>query len=267
MGVRHLSGDAQDRQCDYTDAFQKLFISDREALLTKAIELLPYLVHVFAPDGTTVFANEAVQRQYGITKSLLEETVIGKYNVLQDPSVAESFPPGALERAFRGETVYCQDVKIPLDILAERYGVQDYDMEAMYQDITMFPILDDAGKLEYVVGIQIIRRIYRGKEEIERAKEFIETHWLDAFNVNEAARSAGLSRTHFSRLFKKHTGVTPHEYYISFKIGKLKEKLSDENLSVSQAFAACGLDYNGHFAKVFKDKTGFSPSQYRKNAH
>lgn len=262
-----MSNNIQDRQDDLADTFQKLFISDKEALLTKAIEFLPYLIHVFAPDGTTVFVNEAVLKQYGITRSVLEETVIGKYNVLQDPSVAESFPSGALERAFAGETVYCQDVKIPLDILAERYGVQDYDMEAMYQDITTFPIFDDAGEIAYVVGIQIVRRIYRGKEEIERAKETIETHWMDAFNVNEASKAAGLSRTHFSRLFKKHTGMTPHEYYINFKIGKLKEKLADENLSISQAFAACGLDYNGHFAKVFKEKTGFSPSQYRKSAH
>ncbi|NYB73433.1 helix-turn-helix transcriptional regulator [Sedimentibacter hydroxybenzoicus DSM 7310] len=253
----------KDNQSRLSDSFQSFFNSDKEGLLAKAIEFFPYLIHVFAPDGTAVFVNEAVLQQYGITRALLENTIIGKYNILKDPTISAAIPCSLLQQAFQGETVYCPDIKVPLDTLAERYGVQDYDMEAMYQDITMFSIFNNAGKVAYIVSIQIIRRIYRGKEEIERAKEYIETHWMDAFDVKETAKAAGLSRTHFSRLFKKHTGMTPHDYYISFKIGRLKDKLSDSNLSISQAFAACGLDYNGYFAKVFKERTGLSPSQYR----
>lgn len=192
--------------------------------------------------------------------------MIGTYNVLQDPAVTSNIPLSVLQRAFQGETIYCPDIKIPLRILAERFGVQDYDMEAMYQDITNFPIFDDAGQVAYVVGIQTVRRVYRDKEEVERAKEYIETHWLDAFNINETAKAANLSRTHFSRLFKKHTGITPHDYYVNFKVNQIKEHLTDSSLSICQAFAACGLEYNGHFAKVFKEKTGCSPSQYRKTA-
>lgn len=43
----------------------------------------------------------------------------------------------------------------------------------MYQDITNFPIFDDAEQVAYVVGIQTVRKVYRGKGEIERAKEDI----------------------------------------------------------------------------------------------
>lgn len=31
---------------------------------------------------------------------------------------------------------------------------------------------------------------------------------------------------------KKHTGMTPHGYYTSYKISKLKEKLLDTNLTI-----------------------------------
>jgi transcriptional regulator GlxA family with amidase domain len=115
-----------------------------------------------------------------------------------------------------------------------------------------------------VVAFLINRRVYKGKDEIEKAKEYIENHWLEKFDLNEAAKAACFSRAHFTKLFKKHTGITPHEYYINYKINKLKEKLLDTNLSITQAFAVCNMEYNGHTAGLFREKTGVSPSDYRK---
>jgi len=45
---------------------------------------------------------------------------------------------------------------------------------------------------------------------------------------------------------------------------KIKEKLCDVNLTVSEAFAACGVDYHGNVAKLFKKSVGVTPSEYRK---
>lgn len=74
---------------------------------------------------------------------------------------------------------------------------------------------------------------------------------------------ANLSRYHYSRLFKKHTGMTPFDYYQDVKISKIKEKLCDKNLSVTQAFTDCGVDYSGNYLRIFKEKVGMTPSQYR----
>ena len=73
-------------------------------------------------------------------------------------------------------------------------------------------------------------------------------------------KAACLSKAQFIKLFKKHTGVTPYEYYIDYKISKLKETLLDTNLSITQAFAACNMDYNGHSVKLFKERVGVTPS-------
>jgi AraC family transcriptional regulator len=146
----------------------------------------------------------------------------------------------------------------------QRYGVKDLDLDAVYQDITMFPIFDENKRVIYVVSFMINRRVYRGKDEIERAKEYIETHWMEKYDANKTAQAACLSKAHFSKLFKKHTGVTPYEYYINYKIGKLKEKLMDVNLTISEAFTACNMDYSGHSARIFREKVGVSPSAFRK---
>jgi AraC-like DNA-binding protein len=249
----------EDMQHDIIASFQSLF--GKEELLARVIECFPYPIQIYAPDGTSVLVNKAMLAEY---RAISPDIVVGKYNIFKDPDVIATGQINTLKRAFRGETVFFPDVRVPLEGIAERYGIQDLDVEAVYQDITVFPIMDDEKRVIYVATLLINRRVYRGKDEIEKAKEYIETHWKERFDLSETAKAACLSKAHFTKLFKKHTGVTPHEYYINYKIGKLKEKLLDTNLSIAQAFADCNMDYNGHSARVFKNKTGVSPSAYRK---
>jgi len=249
----------EDRQNDIIESFQSLF--GKEELLAKVIECFPYPIQIYAPDGTSVLVNKAMLAEY---HAISPDMVVGKYNVFKDPDVIATGQLHALKRAFSGETVFFPDVRVPLEGIAERYGIQDFDVEAVYQDITVFPILDDEKRVIYVAAFLINRRVYRGKVEIAKAKEYIESHWQEPFDLSETAKAACLSKAHFTKLFKKHTGLTPHEYYTNYKISKLKEKLLDSSLSIAQAFAACNMDYNGHSARVFKNKTGVSPSAYRK---
>ena len=249
----------EDRQNNIIESFQGLY--GKEELLAKVIEFFPYPIQVYAPDGTSVLLNKAMLTEYNAPS---RDMIVGKYNVLKDPSVIATGQLNVLKRAFQGETVYFSDIRVPLEDIAERYGIQDFGVEAVYQDITVFPILDDMKRVIYVVAFLVNRRVYCGKDEIEKAKEYIENHWLDRFNANETAKAACLSKAHFTKLFKKHTGLTPLGYYNNYKIRKLKEKLLDTNLSIAQAFAACNMNYNGHSARLFKKIVGVSPSAYRK---
>jgi len=244
-----------------SESFQSLF--EQQELLAKVIEFFPYPIQVFSLDGTARMINKATLDMIGI-KSM--EAHVGKYNVFEDPIVRGLGFMDQVRQVLKGETVYITDFNAPYKDMIRYYNVEDRDIQTISSDITCFPLIKADGIIEYFAAVFILKKIYRGKEEIGWGKQYIETHWREPFDLNETAKAACLSKAHFMKLFKKHTGVTPYAYYTNYKISKVKEMLQDTNLSIAQAFAACNMDYNGHSARVFKDKTGLSPSAYRKRS-
>jgi AraC family transcriptional regulator len=256
-----MKDQAEDAQRSLVKSFQSLF--EEQELLAKVIEFFPYPIQIFSLDGTARMINKATLEMIGI-KSV--ESHVGRYNVFEDPIVRELGVMDRVRQVLTGKTIYLTDFNAPYQDMIRYFNVEDRDIQTISSDITCFPLVNADSVVECFAAVFIFKKIYRGKEEIALAKEYIETHWQEPFDLSETAKAAYLSKAHFTKLFKKHTGVTPHEYYTNYKISKLKEKLLDTNLSIAQAFAACNMDYNGHSARVFKNKTGLSPSAYRKKS-
>ncbi len=236
-------------------------VPENEELFFKIIEFFPYPIQVYSPDGTSVMVNSALLDEFEVPD---REMVIGRYNILKDPDISRAGLFEAVQQAFSGEVVYVKDAEVPLKTIKELYNTECYHVDAAYQDATLFPILNNDGQVLYIVVILITRRIYRGKESIIKAKEYLRNNWLHEFDIDRVAQAANLSPYYLSRLFKKDVGMTPYNFYLSIKIDKIKEKLCDMNLTVSEAFAACGVDYHGNIARLFKKSVGLTPSEYRK---
>lgn len=233
----------------------------QEELFSKIIEFFPYPIEVFSREGTAVMVNHAMLTEFEIPS---RDVIVGKYNIFKDPEVEKSGLLELVKEVFRGKTVSVSDIKVPLKSIRECYRIEKFDIDSMYQDITGFPITDEAGKVTYVVVLLITRRIYKGKVSIIHAMEYLESNWDKAYDIDEAAKAANLSPSHFFRLFRNDVGMTPYQYYLKCKMKKLMEKLQDTNLTIAEAFNACGLDYSGHFAGMFKKHAGVTPSRYRK---
>ncbi len=228
-------------------------------LYAQFFEHFPFPIQIYTPDGTVAYTNEAFLKIFKISG---RELMNGKYNILQDPDIGKWGIKNDLARAFTGETIQINDIKVPVRDLVARACGRDLSFESIYQNIYVFPIHKD-GVFAYVVAVFITSRFYHGREEIMKSREYIESHWREPFDIDRVAAAVSLSKYHFARLFKEHTGMTPHGYYQDIKLGKLKERLCDANLTVSQAFADCGVDYNGYFAKLFRERAGMTPSQYQ----
>lgn len=224
------------------------------------IEQFPYPIQIFSLDGTARYINRACLDLIGI---LSIESHVGHYNVFLDPIVTQHQADKELKRVLQGETVILTDFMASYQEMMRHYKVADRDVSGISSDIINFPILNQDGSMDYFASVFMVRKLYKGIEEVSRVREYLQEHWLEPFNIERVIDIARLSKSYLTKLFKKHVGVTPYQYYIDIKISKIKDKLLEPNLSVAQAFAACNLDYNGHYAKMFRKKVGVSPSEYR----
>jgi AraC-like DNA-binding protein len=252
----------EERPNDIETAFQKL--EGNEEMLSRIIEFFPYPIHVYSSDGTMVLTNEACLRVMHIPS---KEHLIGKFNVLKDPVIDRwgNDVREQIARSFKGETVLFHDLQMPIQGIIDRFENDELCFDSSFQNITCFPVYDENSKLAYVVHVFVTSKLYDGRQEMVKAKEYIDSHWMEDFDLDKTALSVNLGKHHFSRLFKRHTSMTPFSYYQDIKISKLKEKLCDNNLSIGEAFSACGVDYNGNYARLFREKVGLTPSQYRKS--
>ncbi|MEA5015583.1 MAG: AraC family transcriptional regulator [Candidatus Limiplasma sp.] len=233
--------------------------------LYDVLELFPIPAEVFSPQGLSLFVNQEFLHFFQIGDA---GEIVGRFNILEDPYLHQELGlAGYLRRAFSGEILSVHDVRVPFAEFARRYkgaGGSPSENE-IYQDITCFPLRDENGYVVCVVALFVVKRVYQARWDAMEAKAYIQAHWLDDFDQSRIAASVGLSPGHLARIFKKHMGKTPYSYYQEVKLGKIKEALQDPRLSVSEAFAACGADYNGSFAQAFKRDVGMTPSQYRKS--
>jgi AraC family transcriptional regulator of adaptative response/methylated-DNA-[protein]-cysteine methyltransferase len=78
----------------------------------------------------------------------------------------------------------------------------------------------------------------------------------------DLARSAGMSRYYFHRLFKAHTGVTPKAYAAAERAKRARKELARGD-TVTQSIYAAGYNSNGRFYSSGTKRLGMTPSAFR----
>ena len=81
------------------------------------------------------------------------------------------------------------------------------------------------------------------------------------------ARSVGLSRPHFFKLFKQHMGVTPNVYMNTLRSERAIEDLLHTEKSVTEIAFDLGFSSQASFTRFFSSNVGIAPSEYRRVAH
>jgi AraC family transcriptional regulator len=102
-----------------------------------------------------------------------------------------------------------------------------------------------------------------GSARMRRIKEFVHAKMEDELTLCEMAQSVELSTAHFSRMFRKSTGESPHHFVLRHRVERAKEMLPAAESRVLDVAVACGFKTQQHFARVFRRMCGVSPTEYR----
>ncbi len=96
-----------------------------------------------------------------------------------------------------------------------------------------------------------------------QAKSLMETQTEAIPSMENMAASLGLSTTHFYRVFREHTGMSPYQYHLQLRVERHKQMLHGTTLSIKEIASTLAFESPFHFSNLFKRKTGMSPSQWR----
>jgi AraC family transcriptional regulator len=92
---------------------------------------------------------------------------------------------------------------------------------------------------------------------------WLQEHIQDPLTVGLMAGQVGLSAAHFSREFKRSTGLTPWDYVVRIRLDRARESLMNGHCSATVA-SHFGFADQSHLARLFKARFGVSPSAYVK---
>ena len=99
---------------------------------------------------------------------------------------------------------------------------------------------------------------------IRRSVELMHSQLDQDLTLKALAAASYLSPFHFARLFKKLTGVSPHNYLAGIRATRAQLLLAETDLPVTEIGARVGYLSGSHFTKAFRIATGATPREFRK---
>lgn len=98
---------------------------------------------------------------------------------------------------------------------------------------------------------------------IRSARLFLDVNYPNNISMEQTAKYANMSRSHFSTKFKAETGQSPLEYLTEIRIQRAKQYLNGSALSIAETASSVGIFDEKYFSRLFKKIIGISPSEYR----
>ena len=95
------------------------------------------------------------------------------------------------------------------------------------------------------------------------AVELMEANLGEPLSQDELAHFIGLSRRQLERLFRKHLGRAPAQYYLELRLERARHLLYQSDLPIVDLSLACGFVSASHFSKCYREMYGKSPREER----
>lgn len=140
-------------------------------------------------------------------------------------------------------------------------------LEKDFLDISKYALKPMMRKYKLYKIMKTVIDIYSKDSEntllLKGAVRYIEEHYAENFKMSLLAEKFNLSESHFRKLFKDFTGLSPVEYRNGLRVEHAKELLSHNAASVAEVARAVGIEDQFYFSRIFKEQEGISPLRYK----
>jgi AraC family transcriptional activator of pobA len=146
-----------------------------------------------------------------------------------------------------------------------KHGIDKHSKKLIVSNIELF--------LNYCVRYydrQFITRDHINTGVVEKFETLLQSYFksekpqeLGIPSVSFFATELHLSAKYFGDLVKKETGKTAQEYIQAKLIDAAKEKIFDQDKTVSEIAYELGFKYPQHFSRLFKQQVGSTPNEFR----
>ena len=99
------------------------------------------------------------------------------------------------------------------------------------------------------------------RQEIEKACEYMDAHFMERIYLDQICRCARLSKSTLLRAFTKEKGVTPYRYLETIRINEAKKMLS-EGIPPVEVAIRTGFSDQSHFTNYFNQFIGLAPGLF-----
>jgi AraC family transcriptional regulator len=99
--------------------------------------------------------------------------------------------------------------------------------------------------------------------KLKAIEDYVLAHLAYDIGVADLAKVAGYSPVHFSRLFRRETGVPPYRYVQQLRAAAVRDALSTP-ARLADIAVATGFCNQEHMTRVFQGIHGITPGRYRK---
>jgi AraC-like DNA-binding protein len=98
---------------------------------------------------------------------------------------------------------------------------------------------------------------------IQEARFHMRNNIEKEVDLKQLAEDNSVGYSYFRKMFKKYTGISPHQYHIDLKIMRAKELILTSDKSIKEISYELGFQSIHYFSRLFKKKTGLNPSTLR----
>ena len=103
----------------------------------------------------------------------------------------------------------------------------------------------------------------REARRVVEAVRLVEAEAARPVDLRQMAAAAGMSKYHFLRVFRRLTGMTPHQYLISARLRRAALALASSRRPVIAVALDAGFGDLSTFNSRFRATFGLTPTQYR----